>query len=160
TRTESGDLAFLLECSHGVPHFRALELRQRQAVKLREIEALDAEALERVLGVLANGLRLEVGGPTGSRKPAELRGDEEFLSRRLFKDPAKASLAAASTVHISGVEERAPRCDGGSQHIKGIGIGHIAPLITADLPAAQPDLGHRNATEHASLHGNLVTTDR
>ena len=57
-------------------------------------------ASERVLGVFADDLRLEVRGPPGRGKRPNFDGDEERVARLLLQEPADEFLATAQAVHI------------------------------------------------------------
>jgi len=88
------NFSFAFQFAHVLEDFAALQHVERDAVKLREIERLDAQPLERRLGVLAHaGARKILGQPGGSKRPSLVRHKFFHARGRLAqKFPISVSL--------------------------------------------------------------------
>ena len=153
------DLSLLLERSERLEDFAALEYVEGHAVELRQVQRLDAEVLERRLGVAAHRVRGEVGRPARVGEAAELRGDEEVAFRvgglALGEEAADERLAAAQAVDVGGVEEGDAGVGRRAEGVERLLVRNVAPVGAAELPAAQADLADAcaEAAERSLSHG-------
>src|SRR5688572_15296671 len=109
------------------------------------VDHVDAEALERIRGVCADGVGVEVVGPAWAGAPAELGDGEEIAASPagLAQELAYEHLAAPRAVDVRGVDERDARVGRRAERVKGALFGHVAPLGPAELPGAKADFGDR-----------------
>ena len=78
---------------------------RRDAVKLRQVQRLDAQPAQRGFGVGADGVARVVSHPARIARPAQLGRHEDGVGRS-GQELADQALAAAPAVHVSRVEER------------------------------------------------------
>ncbi len=133
----------------------ASEHLRRHAVQLREVQPLHAQPPERRLG---RRPQRRLGVPVGEDPagPAELRGDDAAVTPR--NEPPHRLLARPAAVHVRRVEEADTRVVRRAENLRRrVGVPAAGPAA-ADLPAAQPHLGHGRPApvQRAMSHAGTV----
>jgi hypothetical protein len=133
------------------------------AVLVEQVDHLDAQALQRGLGHLADVLGLAVdaahAGIALARAfrrdvEAELGGDHDLVAERLqaFADQLLVRIGA---VDLGGVEEGHAQLDRAGQHLEGVGLVQRRAVDLAHPHAAQTDgRDFQAVAEFARLHGS------
>ena len=151
---ESAELALGAKAAEPFEDLAAAKNLGRHAMELGEVERVDAEPAQRVLGGGAQtGLGVTVGVEGGGA--AEFGGDKDVLAARFAEESPDEGLAPTGAINVGGIEEIDTGVGGGVENGQRGGVVDGAPVGASELPAAEADFGggEGGPCEGAGSHG-------